>query len=73
MKHSLILEGELIDEHTIHIEKALTGITGKLKIVVEIPDQPGSEAIQDDFDEYFMNAQVDMSGFKFSREEANER
>jgi hypothetical protein len=73
MKHAIMLEGELLDEHTIRIEKALSGITGKFKLVVELPGRPGSGPDKEDFRRHFMNVRVDLSEFKFNREEANER
>jgi hypothetical protein len=73
MKHAILLEGELIDEHTIHIEKALTGVSGKLKILVEFPGKPAQPSDGDNFEKYFKDIQVDLKGFKFNSEEANER
>lgn len=71
MKHAIMLEGELLDEHTIHLEKALSGVTGKFKLVVELPLR--SESGKDVFRRHFMSIGIDMAGFKFDREKANER
>jgi hypothetical protein len=73
MKHAIMLEGELLDEHTIRIEKALSGITGKFKLVVELPGIPRSAAAKEDFRRHFMEIKADRSGFKFDQDEANER
>ena len=72
MRQTLVVDGELIDEHTIHVEQALKGILGKVKMVLEIPDKE-KEGSDDEFERYFMNLSVDLSGFKFDRDEANER
>jgi len=73
MKHTILLEGEVIDEHTIHIEKGLTGVSGKLKLLVELPGKPARSADNDSFEQHFKYIQVDLTGFKFNREEANDR
>jgi hypothetical protein len=73
IKHVIMLEGELLDEHTIRIEKALSGVTGKFKLVVELPGIPRSATTKEDFRRHFMEIKVDMSSFKFDRDEANER
>jgi len=72
MKQTLVLDGELIDEHTIHVEQAIKGILGKVKMVLEVPNQAKCGSV-DEFENYFMNLNVDLSNFKFDRDEANER
>ncbi len=72
MRQTLAVDGELIDEHTIHVEQALKGVLGKFKMVLELPDHV-KDGRNDEFERYFMNFNVDLSSYKFDRDEANER
>jgi hypothetical protein len=73
LEHAIMLEGEMPNEHSIYFEKRLSGITGKFKLVVELPGRPGSVSAKEEFRRHFTNIRVDLSGFKFDRDEANER
>jgi hypothetical protein len=73
MKYAIVLEGELLDEHTIRIEKTLPGVTGKFKLVVELPGVPEAASVKEEFRRHFMGVNVDMTGLKFDRDKANER
>lgn len=73
MKYAIAIEGELLDEHTIHIDQALKGVSGKFKLIVELPWKTQTISRQEEFRQYFMNINIDTSEFKFNREEANER
>ena len=74
MSQRLVTSGDVVDEHTIRVESALKGISGKVNLTVEVP-VPGNDDTQqdDDFEGYFMTRNVDLSGFRFDREKANER
>ncbi|MDX9801496.1 MAG: hypothetical protein RBT69_09195 [Spirochaetia bacterium] len=72
MKHTIVVEGELIDEHTIRIEHPLKGVLGKVKMILELPGQMDSSE-SDEFEKHFIDIGIDLAGYKFDREEANER
>lgn len=72
MNHMILLEGEVIDEHTIHVDKCLTGVSGKLKLLIELPGKPARSMDGNDFERYFKDIRIDLTGFKLNREKANE-
>ncbi len=72
MAHTVTVDGEIIDEYTIRVNRALKGVTGKVKVFVQASDEESSTS-RDEFDRYFMAQNLDFPDYKFDRDQANER
>ncbi len=72
MRQTLYVDGEVLDEHTIHVKENLKAAIGKVKLIVEMPDQQETDSASS-FEQYFRNQNLDLKGFKFNRDSANER
>ncbi len=72
MAQTVTVDGEIIDEYTIRVSRALKGVTGKVKVSVQTSDEE-SPTSGDEFDRYFMALNFDFSDYTFDRNQANER